>query len=208
MKVQRPKKHRKPIEKSRAELLLLCGFFLLGLLLGRLACGLVTEENIDQLRAYLLHYSEIAQNPTDAVASFVSLFRTYYRYPVVIYLLGFTAAGVALIPVVCMAQGFFLSFSIQCFAKAFGRNGVTLALSAMGVRCLFTVPCTLFLAMCAAANALQRLGDNKGLRGQSGQKNINCVMRLLGCFLLLLIGVIIELLLVPRLMCTVLTDFK
>ena len=207
MNIQRLKEHRKLIEKSRAGLLLLCGFFLLGLLLGRFACGAVTEENVEQLRTYLLHYSAITRNPTDAAASFVSLLSAYYRYPVLIYLLGFTAIGVALIPAVCMAQGFFLSFSIQCFAKAFGKSGVTLALSALGVRCLFTVPCTLFFAMCAASRSLQRLSDNKGLRKQSGQKNISCVLRLLGCFLLLLIGVIIELLLVPRFMCAVLTDF-
>ena len=206
MNIRRLKEHRKPIEKSHAGLLLLCGFFLLGLLSGRFACGAVTEENVQQLRTYLLHYSEIAQHPTDVVASFISLLSAYYRYPVVIFLLGFTAIGVALIPVVCMAQGFFLSFAIQCFTKAFGKSGVTLALSALGVRCLFTIPCTLFLAICAAASSLQRLGDNKGLRKKSGQRNTDCIMRLSGCFLLLLAGVIIELLLVPKLMCTVLTD--
>ena len=206
MNIQRLKQHRITTEKSRAVLLLLCGFFLLGLLLGRFACSAVTEEDVQQLRAYLLHYGEIAQSPTDVVASFVSLLSVYYRYPVLIFLLGFSVAGVILIPVAYMSQAFFLSFSIQCFAKAFARNGVTLALSVMGIRCLFVVPCTLFMAMCAADKSMQRLGAKQGLRKQSGRNNLDYVMRLLGCLLLLLIGVMIEILLVPEFMCTVLAD--
>ena len=206
MNIQRLKQHRITTEKSRAVLLLLCGFFLLGLLLGRFTCGAVTEEDVQQLRAYLLHYGEIAQSPTDVIASFVSLLSVYYRYPVLIFLLGFSVAGVILIPVAYMSQAFFLSFSIQCFAKAFARNGVTLALSVMGIRCLFVVPCTLFMAMCAADKSRQRMGANQGLRKQSGRNNLDYVMRLLGCLLLLLIGVMIEILLVPEFMCTVLAD--
>lgn len=206
MKIGRLIQNHKVLGKSRAGLLLLCGFFLFGVMLGRIASGVVTQENVQQLHTYLLHYGQITQQPSDMIGSSLSLLMTYYRYPLLVFLLGFSAVGIVLIPAVCMSQGFFLSFSVQCFAKAFGKRGVALALSALGVRCLFTVPCTLFLALWAVADSIRRTKLQKTIARQDGQNAASYALRLLGCLVLLLIGVLVELFWVPDLINTVLSD--
>ena len=94
--------------------------------------------------------------------------------------LGFCgAAGAALILPVLAAEGFFLSFSAGCFAAALGRSGVLLALAAFGVRCLIVLPCSIYPAML--------VGERNRWR------------KLAVCGALLLLGMALELTLVPRL---------
>ena len=89
------------------------------------------------------------------------------------------AAGAALILPVLAAEGFFLSFSAGCFAAALGRSGVLLALAAFGVRCLIVLPCSIYPAML--------VGERDRWR------------KLAVCGALLLLGMALELTLVPRL---------
>ena len=94
--------------------------------------------------------------------------------------LGFCgAAGAALILPVLAAEGFFLSFSAGCFAAALGRSGVLLALAAFGVRCLIVLPCSIYPAVL--------VGERNRWR------------KLAVCGALLLLGMALELTLVPRL---------
>ena len=76
-------------------------------------------------------------------------------------------------------EGFFLSFSAGCFAAALGRSGVLLALAAFGVRCLIVLPCSIYPAML--------VGERDRWR------------KLAVCGALLLLGMALELTLVPRL---------
>ena len=80
---------------------------------------------------------------------------------------------------VLAAEGFFLSFSAGCFAAALGRSGVLLALAAFGVRCLIVLPCSIYPAML--------VGERNRWR------------KLAVCGALLLLGMALELTLVPRL---------
>ena len=96
--------------------------------------------------AYVQSYAQLADGRSQQPVSVLSAAAAYLRYPLLAFLFGLSAAGVALIPLLCAAQGFFLSFSVCCFAAALGRDGVLLALAALGLRCLFVLPCTLCLA--------------------------------------------------------------
>ena len=80
---------------------------------------------------------------------------------------------------VLAAEGFFLSFSAGCFAAALGRSGVLLALAAFGGRCLIVLPCSIYPAML--------VGERNRWR------------KLAVCGALLLLGMALELTLVPRL---------
>ena len=110
-------------------------------------------------------------------------------------LLGLTAAGLVLLPVLSVAQGFFLSFSVGCFARALGRGGVYLALAAFGPRCLFVLPCTLLLTV-QGLSAAARRRDGQKVRLTEG-----AYWRRVGlCGLILLIGAALELTFGPRLL--------
>ena len=110
-------------------------------------------------------------------------------------LLGLTAAGLVLLPVLSVVQGFFLSFSVGCFARALGRGGVYLALAAFGPRCLFVLPCTLLLTVQGlSAAAHRRSGQRTGLPDAAYWRRAGL------CCLILLLGTALELTLAPRLL--------
>ena len=116
-------------------------------------------------------------------------------WPLAAALLGLTAAGLVLLPVLSVAQGFFLSFSVGCFARALGRGGVYLALAAFGPRCLFVLPCTLLLTV-QGLSAAARRRDGQKVRLTEG-----AYWRRVGlCGLILLIGAALELTFGPRLL--------
>lgn len=102
-----------------------------------------------------------------------------------------------LLPALSALQGFFLSYSVACFAAALGRGGVKLALCAFGVRCAFILPCTFFLAAWGMRTAYARLrGPKKRRAPLTGADRT----RLALCALLLAAGVFAELTAVPKLL--------
>lgn len=161
--------------------LALLGFcFCGGILLGQLAARSVPEASRTELAAYLRQYAAVWGETTDRTASLLRVAGVYLRYPLLVTVLGFCgAAGAALILPVLAAEGFFLSFSAGCFAAALGRSGVLLALAAFGVRCLIVLPCSIYPAML--------VGERNRWR------------KLAVCGALLLLGMALELTLVPRL---------
>ena len=67
--------------------------------------------------------------------------------PALTFLWGFTSLGVPLVCLTAAGFGFALSFSLGCFAAAFGWEGILLSASAMGFRALVTLPCFFLLAL-------------------------------------------------------------
>ena len=192
---------------SHWKVLVLCVFFALGILLGRIVHSAAAASDDGQLREYLLAFTNLTAQPEDMTGAVLSVLITYFRYPLMVFLCGLMAAGVVLIPTLFAVQGFFLSFAVHSFASALGRSGVMLAAAAFGVRCLFALPCTLFLAMHALSGSVQLLqiradGRKKERNGQFSTS----LMRLAACALILLIGVVVELSLVPKLLQLALTN--
>ena len=91
-------------------------------------------------------YAALCASAERPVQSALSAVLTYLRGPAAAFLLGLVGPGVFLLPALSALQGFFLSYSVACFAAALGRGGGKLALCAFGVRCAFILPCTFFLA--------------------------------------------------------------
>lgn len=167
---------------------LLCLFFVVGILAGFLARRTVSSDDLSALSAYITAYAGLT---TRRPADIISVLWAYLRYPAAAFLLGYTAWGVMLLPLLCTAQGFFLSFSVHCFGASLGREGVTLALAALGLRCLFVLPCLLVLASESFFDAWQRAEGQKTARRDS--------RRALICLFVLLTGTVAECVLVPKL---------
>ena len=185
--------HRWPGRHTGLWRLALLGFcFCGGILLGQLAARSVPEASRTELAAYLRQYAAVWGEPTDRTASLLRVAGVYLRYPLLAFLFGLSAAGVALIPLLCAAQGFFLSFSVCCFAAALGRDGVLLALAALGLRCLFVLPCTLCLADAGFAQACRAMP-----RLRPRRLELNWRM-LLFCVFVLLTGTVVECAIVPK----------
>jgi stage II sporulation protein M len=177
------------------DLALLFFFAALGVVLGRWVCGAVAASDHEALRQYLQAYAGSGKvsggGPVWPVAF------AYIRYSLAAFLLGFFAAGVYAIPLVCMVQGFFLSFSVSCFASALGRAGVMLALAAFGLRCLLTLPC-LFLTAVRAMDRSRTVG--RELRGWlRWRADPVYYLRFAVCLVLLMMGTAADVILSQRL---------
>ena len=188
MKLQR--RRALTLDPPRTRLYILCLFFAAGMLAGHLACRAVPSDDLTALRSYVVGYAQLSSEERGC-AGLAQVVWVYFRYPAAAFLLGFTAWGVMLIPLVCAAQGFFLSFAVQCFAAALGRQGVALALAALGLRCLFTVPCLLAIASDSFALAWRRAEHQKPEARDLRQTVI--------CVFVLLTGTVAECAIVPRL---------
>lgn len=188
MKLQR--RRISAIQPPSARLYILCLFFTAGMLAGFFARRVVSSEDLSALSGYVLEYAHLAADQQRPAGLWQVLW-AYLRYPAVAFVLGCTAWGVMLIPLVCAAQGFFLSFAVQCFAAALGRQGVALALAALGLRCLFTVPCLLAIASDSFALAWRRAEHQKP-EARDLRHTVICVF-------VLLTGTVAECAIVPRL---------
>ena len=132
---------------SVSRLLFLALFFLGGILLGQVLAGKVPDGTGDELTRYLTDYVYLYGQTAPEGRAFWETVVIYFRYPLLAVSLGFTSVGVVLLPVVAVAFGFFLSFSVSCFTAAFGGEGVLLALAVSGLRCALTLPCFFLLAV-------------------------------------------------------------
>ena len=104
-------------------LVLVCLLLVLGAVLGFAVCRAVPQQDRQELSDYLHQYAQATADGRGPSASALSVAAAYFRYPLAAALLGLTAAGLVLLPVLSVAQGFFLSFSVGCFARALGRGG-------------------------------------------------------------------------------------
>lgn len=175
-------------------LVLVCLLLVLGAVLGFAVCRAVPQQDRQELSDYLHQYAQATADGRGPSASALSVAAAYFRYPLAAALLGLAAAGLVLLPVLSVAQGFFLSFSVGCFARALGRGGVYLALAAFGPRCLFVLPCTLLLTVQGLSAARRRDGQKVRLTEGAYWRRVGL------CGLILLIGAALELTFGPRLL--------
>jgi len=181
-------------------LALLAGAFLAGALAGHLFAGSCGEETWETLRRYLEDYCRL-YDAGGVEVSMASCVAMYFAYAAALLLLGFSAAGVALIPAVSGAFGFFTMYTVSCFVRCYGRAGAGLALGALAVRLVFTLPCFLVLAGEAwpLSMELLSLSFGRGKRSSPVLYGSRYFLKFLLCAVILTLGVFCERLLTPLL---------
>ncbi len=155
------KGRRMDLGQPLARLLFLGLFFLSGMILGQVCAGNVPETAGEELSGYLRDFTAVEGDGTALTAAVL-----YFRYPLAAFLLGFSVLGAVLVPGLTAAFGFFLSFSVCCFAAVFGPEGVLLAAAVMGLRCAVTLPCYFLLAVPSWEAACLSLGRGRAVRGR------------------------------------------
>lgn len=180
------------IDMALMRCLALAACFFAGAMLGRLyACGLERQ----MLGAYLIDFCAAA----DGSVPLLSCVLLYYGYVLLAFLLGFSSAGVLLIPLLSSGIGFLGMYAITCFTVAFGRQGAFLALSILVIRLLFTLPCFFCIASSAWAmsGALTVLAFGKGKRSAPVKYGKNYFLLCLLCVVVLTAGILCERFLTP-----------
>ena len=199
-------RNQEPFVAFRKLLLTLCFFFLCGAALGYFFYDIAGRENASLLKEYILQYADICATDEDSAASVLSVLAVYLRYPLVILASGASAAGIVVIPLIMVLQGFGLSFSAICFAAALGSKGILVALTAFGFRTLLILPVTLLLSLDALPRAIQLRFGHKGSADKASAKHRSSrYVKLFSCLLLLLVGITAELFVIPNLLRLALT---
>ena len=181
-------------------LLLLALAFLAGALGGHLYAGSCGEEAWEALGQYLGDYCRLYDGGGVEI-SLLSCVVMYFGYAVLLFLLGFSAAGVVLIPALSGMFGFFTMYTVSCFVRCYGRAGAALALGAMVVRLVFTLPCFFLLAGAAwpLSTELFSLSFGRGKRSSPVLYGSRYFLWFVLCGVVLALGVFCERMLTPLL---------
>ena len=144
--------------------------FLLGLYLGRAASVSRIAEVSPQLRQYLEGYIQTAPTVSFTGKHLLQSLLVYFRYPLLVFALGFASFGVLMIPVLATLLSFSFSYAVCCFTASFGAKGTLLSLALFGLRYLLTLPCFLVLAVQAFRSSLELAGYTLGYGGRRGKE--------------------------------------
>ena len=172
--------------------------FFIGVCLGQVLARL-SPDAAPALRQSLNDYYHARQSVTPDLSLTLATLWTWFRGPLLAYLWGFTSVGVPLVRLTAIAYGFLLSFSVGCFAAAFGWEGILLSAAAMGIRVLITLPCFFALSLASMERAawLFRLASGRLRRPETIPARRLCVAL---CAAALLAGAALDLTVTPRLL--------
>ena len=121
-----------------AALILLSGLFLVGGVIGCVAAGRIADPAgalLSYVRGYLELLSQDGLSPR-----FWSILWETVRFPLAAFLLGFTALGVAGLPVLFAVRGFLLSYAICVFYRLLGPAGLVPGFVLFGLSALVWMP--------------------------------------------------------------------
>lgn len=194
-----------PLERIRKAggdsggLLLLSLCFAAGAAFGQLLALGVPDAVALEVQASLSDYCRSRESAPLSLSAALPTLAAWLRAPALAFLWGFTPLGVPLACLTATAFGFLLSFSLGCFAAAFGWQGAVLGAAAMGLRVLITLPCFFLLSLTSMERAawLFRLSAGRVGRTETRPKRGGLAAF---CTLILLAGAALDLRFTPRLL--------
>ena len=175
-------------------------FFFSGILAGTVCASRTGGSVREELTAYLSSYLAAMQGREVSVFTLCVLVLAYLWGPAAAFLCGFTAAGAFFLPLLTAAFGFFPAYAVSCLTASFGGQGVWMAVSFFGLRCLLTVPCFFLLAPLSFQAAIGRLWASLGRGRFVPADSRGDWMRLAGVVLVLCLGACGDLRLSPLLL--------
>lgn len=186
MKLHRKIAVRRQPHTEFRRIVLLSVFCVLGILFGCIAVRYVSTAAVSQLTSYLDTYIKLRNTGADLSSFFISII-VYFRYILLLFLFSFSPVGVYFIPLVCLIQGFGLSFATTMFVRCVGKRILTL-FSLFGLRCIFILPAML----CCGSAAILSASHGKESRDKEFWSRF-CI-----CTFALLIGAVLESFIVPN----------
>lgn len=140
--------------------------FALGALGGYLLAAQAAGSGAEGLDAYLRSYVEAVKAQETVPPGLFSVLWETLRWPLLTFLMSFTALGVVGIPVLFAIRGFLLSFAVASFFRILGGAGGVLAFAAFGMTGLLALPALFVLGVqgftTAGVLAGRGLGAGKG----------------------------------------------
>ena len=126
-------------------LVILSIFFLLGVFSGCFLAYSLSGTESNALSAYMEGYLRTAHNGNLPSSDLLSVLWETFRWPLLVFLLSFTAAGLVGLPIVFGIRGFLFSFAVACFIRIFGSTGAILSFLLFGITGMFSFPALFIL---------------------------------------------------------------
>mgnify|MGYP005810353875 CR=1 FL=1 len=147
-------------------LLVLGGAFLLGGIVGCVWAVLAGGEGGQALCDYLVDYLSLVGAEEQLPSGIWTILWGLMKYVLIALILGLTALGVVGLPVLFGIRGFLLCFSVGCFLRIFGGQGLFPAFALLGLPSLLWVPAFFLVGTQGLLSAQQLLrrswGDGRG----------------------------------------------
>lgn len=163
--------------------LLLALFFVLGGSVGASLARCCVGQLDAELRTYIDLFFELLPQREVTPALLWDTVSAYLRASVLAFLCGFAPWGAAVLPLLCLTQGFLFSFSACSFAAVLGRRRFGVLMALFLPRFIVVLPCTLLLA----GVSLRRARELAAGRLKSGvgwpRFGVCCFILLLACVL-------------------------
>ena len=146
-----------------APLAVLTACFAAGALTGTLLCAGAGAGG-GALGDYLRGYITALAAGTLRLPSFWAAAWELCRWPLLVFLLGFTAFALVAIPAAFFVRGLLLGYAVGAFGQVFGRGGLLAVLCVFGMTVLFSLP-ALFAAGSGAFFCTVRARPSRGEGG-------------------------------------------
>lgn len=189
-----------PLAGNKVTLAILLISFFLG---SFAACILVSRiDGADNgiLNQYFSDYFSALRSAEDIHPELWSLFWDVFCWPLLIVVLGISPIGLLCIPVVFLARGFLLSFSIAALFRVLGGSGLLIAFSIFGISGAVCVPILFVLGIrcfVLSGAVTKRLCGTGKTHALLNQADIVCIVI---CIAGLCAGLLVEYCLVPNLL--------
>ena len=175
-----------------AALIIMAVVFFVGSLAGCILAGRAEGEGEAALSGYLDSFLNIAISGEMTKPSFFVLLWKALRWPLFVFLCGFTPLGLIGIPVLFLARAFLLSFSISSFFRVLGAKGLLFAFSVFGLSGLIYIPILFVFGIQGFLNAGSLIGRITGESKRYTNLNRLDLIRYCVCFLFLLLCSLFE----------------
>lgn len=157
---------RGPDSELQSALLCLTVCFAVGSAGGCIFAGRLGADTQTRLLVYFESYfaAIIDENEALSLSSFSAVWEIL-RWPLLTFLLGFTALGVVGLPAVFCARGFLLSYAAAVLVRLYGLTGLAVSLAVFGVSAFLVLPALFTLGVDsfrgAGALAVKQTGDGR-----------------------------------------------
>lgn len=191
---------RSPTVRDTSALVVTVAFFVIGALAGTCVVLRTSEAGGEALREYLSSFLSAAREGALVEPALPEVLWRALRWPLAAFFLGFTALGLLGVPILAALRGFFLTFSVVSFARAFGRRGLAISFLLLGLPGAFYLPAFFLLCVQSFGLAWALIG---GRAGQGRRETIlgrEQILRCGVCAAAVCIGIFVEKSILPSLL--------
>ena len=127
---------------------LLAAVFICGAIVGSTCAAGLSADSGEKLADVLFGYCSAAGEGA-LIPSFPAILIRCLAGPMLIWLMGFTAFGVATIPVTIATKGFMLGYTLSILLRLFGARGALFALAFFSAEFFIIMPCVMIVSVFA-----------------------------------------------------------